>query len=425
MKKKLLGMSAWAVALFTAVVMTGCVSETDEDVSPSTGGSTLTIKINSGSVGATRATNIHDALAVKTSEKMIQTMLVAVFKEDAGDNNIPKLIYYNYLNVNGQSAASGFSTTVDNVSPATQFAAGDRAVIIANVPEEVFTGVKALGTPLATFKATPLTISQALDSDSDGETEANILPMYGEVDITQPASGHLVADVTMGHMITKVTLESLSVNDIPAGNSFKPTQVFLYKVADKMDFGFDFSSTYSFSNYLSPAGTVCDYTGEVTDPAPAHFAAYLGTKVYSDGDGDLATLDATSPTWVDGSSVDKVCVLYAMPNVFASPTEGNDTRLVVKGLWNDGSSESTCYYNFRLLNVVSGVAMDELQYRKFYPNRNYRIKVVLKRKGAASIDAGVDVQANTAVAFNAVSEWGDGEQTTTFGGEGGSTTTTN
>ena len=69
--------------------------------------------------------------------------------------------------------------------------------------------------------------------------------------------------------------------------------------------------------------------------------------------------------------------------------------------------------------------MDELQYRKFYPNRNYRIKVVLKRKGAASIDAGVDVQANTAVAFNSVSEWGDGEQNTTFGGEGGSTTTTN
>lgn len=93
MKKKLLGMSAWAVVLFTAVVMTGCVSETDEDVSPSTGGSTLTIKINSGSVGATRATNIHDALAAKTSEKMIQTMLVAVFKEDAGDNNTPKLIY--------------------------------------------------------------------------------------------------------------------------------------------------------------------------------------------------------------------------------------------------------------------------------------------------------------------------------------------
>ncbi len=411
MKKRMFGMKVLA-ALLTTVAMTGCVYDSDEDVAPSPGGgSTLTININSGAVGTTRSTDITNTTTASSDEKIIQNMVIAVFKEDAQDSNTPKLVYYNYLSDMNESAASGFSTTVDNVDADHQFAAGDQVIIVANVPSAVFNEVKAIGTTMSAFKAASLTIAQALDADNNGQVESNCLPMYGSVALTTSGS-HLVANVSVGHMVSKITLESLEVNNITSGCSFKPTQVFLYKVADKMDFGFDFSSTYSFSNYISPAGTVCDYTGEVTDPAPTHFAAYLGTKVYTDGDG-LETLTNTNTT------LSHSCVLYAMPNVFASPDEGKDTRLVIKGLWNDGTSETTCYYNFRLLNVVNGVAQEDLAYRKLYPNRNYRIKVILKRMGATSIDAGVDVNANTAVTFSSVSAWGDGEQTTTFGGTGG------
>lgn len=414
MKKNSFKMSLWAaLMLLGSVVMTGCVSETDEYVSPATEGSTLTININSGAVGyITRSSDINNVETAKVDEKKIQNMVIAVFQEDTQDNNTLKLVYYNYLSGINQSAASGFSTTVDNVSPTTAFAAGDWAVIITNTPAEVFAGVKALGTTMADFKAASVSISQALDSDADGAAESDCLPMYGAVQIATNASNHLVADVTVRHMVSKVTLESLKVDGIAAGCSFKPEQVFLYKVADGLTF--NFTTENDFSTYLSPTVSTW-YTGEASQSAEANYAAYLGTKVYTDGDGDLETLDGTNTTWT------KQCVLYAMPNVFASPVEGDDTRLVIKGTWTDTNTPAnngTCYYNFRILNVVSGQAMEALAYRKLYPNRNYRLKVILKRKGAESIDAGVTAQASTAVAFNSVSEWGAGTQNTEFGDNG-------
>lgn len=413
MKKNNFKMSLWAaLMLLGSVVMTGCVSEADEYVSPATGGRTLTININSGALGTTRSTDNNNVETAKTNEKKIQNMAIAVFQEDTQDNNTLKLVYYNYLSDINQSASSGFSTTVDNVSPTTAFAANDWAVIIANTPEDVFATVKALGTTMADFKAASVTIAQALDADNDGDTDSDCLPMYGAVQIVANGAGHLVANVNVGHMVSKVTLESLKVDGIAAGCSFKPEQVFLYKVADGLTF--NLATENDFSSYLSPAVTTW-YTGEASQSAEANYAACLGTKVYTDGDGDLETLDNTTTTWT------KQCVLYAMPNVFASPTEGNDTRLVIKGTWTDTGTPAntgTCYYNFRLLNVVAGQAMEALAYRKLYPNRNYRIKVILKRKGAESIDAGVTAQASTAVAFNSVSEWGSGEQSTEFGNNG-------
>ena len=400
------------LVLSACLLTVGCVYDRDgEEIVPAGGGDgSLVINITRGAVGQTRSTDITDPETAKTSERQIQTMAIAVFRaSDAADGNASKCVYFKYLTGINQ-AATGFTTTVDNIYNGTaskQILSGDSVFVVTNVPSDVFTSVSVGTTTVTQFKELKATTDQALDPDGDNAVDPVNLPMYGSARVTTSGT-KLIADVDVRHMVSKVTLEQLSVEGLASGATFTPTQVFLYNVADKMQFNFQTENTVS--TYNAPSHSDW-WQGEATNAA--NLKACLGTGTLSEMlDSDDG--DATNP-----SVLTNKYVLYALPNTSST----NRTKLVIKGQWIDGTNSApgvTRYYTFDLFNVVNGVADQP----NLYPNRNYRMKIILKREGAETVLGTVATQANTAVTLVTVSEWGDGEQTTTFG-EAGSSSTTN
>ena len=414
MKKQFLKSCVLLSATFLLTGMfTSCVYDKDAEEPVPTGDGSLVININSTPVGSvTRSTDISSTTTVQADEKKIQSMAVAIFREGT-------MVYYNYLKSLDKSAAgTGFNTTVDNIAATpNQFADGDAVVIVANVPEAVFSSLKTPGTTtLTAFKAATVSIDQALDAEAtpNNAVESNNLPMYGSATVTT-TDGKLKANVTVRHMVSKVTLEQLTVDGLATNCSFKPEQVFLFSVADALKF--TFTDETDMTTYQAPTVSSWYNTG---DDGQTNFKQYLSTKTYSDT--ELEELDNTNTTW------SKSVVLYTMPNTaYGTDAANTDTRLVIKGTWTDAdntSNSGTCYYTFRLLNVVAGQAQAALDQRKIYPNRNYRLRVILKRKGATTVEGGVDVNANTAVTIQNVTDWTTGEQTTEFGSDGSANTTT-
>lgn len=400
MKKRLLSISA---ALLLIGGLTSCVYDRDgeEVVSDQGGDGSLVINITRGAVGQTRSTDFGDPTAVGTNEGKINSMAIAVF-----NNSTHVLSYYKYIDFEALSEApkaSGFTTTVDTIhnNVATKkIVATDDVVILCNVPDAVLSGVKTVATTtMAAYKAAVATIDQSLIYGGAGTAVTNDhLPMYGTAQVTEPTAGHLTVTVPVLHMVSKVTLEQLDV-ELAAGASLKPTQVFLYNVPEKLNYVF--TTEGDVTTYQPAASLTTWHTGEstVTDGTEK---AYLGTQVYTGG--DLETLDNTDQ-WT------KQCVLYTMPNT----DNTYKTKLIVKGQWSDGTvTDEDTYYAFELRNVVGGAAT----LAKTFPNRNYRMKLKIMRRGADSPDGTVTTQTATVVSLIA-SAWDDATQTTTFGENGG------
>ena len=399
MKKNIFKKSLWtALMLLGSVVMTGCVAETDQEISAGGGGGSLTISIKSGDfdLPVTRAATRALTADPTATENLITTAstVIAIFD---GDGNlikaqIPELIN-DKLNLSGTETGTDWLSTASTV------------YVAANLPENITSALVAL-TPGTANKATfatafSLSLADALNGNS---LAGSTIPMFGAASISAGANANeYTATVNVEHMLTKVTLNSLGVDfsQSPTPNAiFQPEQVFLINVPDNIGINATGSAFIQAAPTNWYHGEVAGATNDgqnnntganhqVPDYATAY---YTGSNNYAEhqfnANADLGTaaltaqtqMSAENPVWLSdataGAQVAQQYFFYTMPNMNPGVDE-KKTRLVIRGSFKESSSAAATevYYAVPLAN--NNQTTDALS-----PNMNYQVDVIIKQKGA-------------------------------------------
>ena len=422
MKKSFLKWSTCIAGMLLAFSLTSCVSESDETPEVPTGDGTLVININSTPVGATtRSTDLSSV--TESTEKTVSNLVIGIFRpaNDATNANakveIQTLSSLNH-DLSANNLQSVTSIARESGSASLNVAAGDVVLAVCNVPADIVSDLEAAATSTA-FREVAFSIDNALIFNNDdnaayansGTAEAPAtLPMYGEGTIAAHASitGAFTADVTVRHMVAKVTLNQVKLETTDGSIQFTPTQVFLTRVPQKADFKFsDYSNwTYAFNtaNTKYYQGEQ-DFGGSATDGT--QYRDYLSTAALSG-----TTLSSANPNY--GTKY----VFYTMPS--DNTTDATVTRLVVKGTWSDdgGANTTTVYYPIKL-STVSAIGV--VGAASIQPNSHYKIDLVIKRAGSS--DQATDLSStNTAQANVSFSDWDNQNVTYGFEAVGGDPT---
>ncbi len=311
------------------------------------------------------------------------------------------------------------TTSSTNPSITTsQLVAGDQVLVAVNTKAGTFNGALTV----SDFENKTLAIDDALAGGSGSAiTVANTkLPMFGTGIITQVGTTTAYeATVPVYHMVAKITLKSLNVDFDATGAynlaKFKPTEVFMYNVPDKLDF-YPANTMTSYSTFATYAN-LCQGENGVS----ANLKDYLGSGSttltdFTPANGILSGVGAakggTTYNWGSTTAGSKILFLYTMPNSSATPT-----RLVIKGEFDsngDGTADpGAVYYPVNInYNSGNGSAADGGTVKQVYPNQNYIIDVTIKGKGASSPSASLDPQ--TATAKITVQSFVDAPQSNVF-----------
>ena len=445
MKKSFLKWSTCIAGMLLAFSLTSCVSERDETPEVPTGDGTLVINITPTQVGGTR-TVTELTTDQSADELMVQNMVIGVFKADAGNDGAVVTIQDYTVNA---SASTGISRLANIENSTSHFAVGDEVLVVMNVPASIVTKLKNT-TNITTRKKfigvfdgtanNGINIDQALTQQDDysdptaNTINAAYLPMFGEGTITQAKqtdnttdmAHSYKADIQVIHMVSKITLNSVTFNT--TGNaSAQPTdklelkEVFLINVPTALDFEFStnttvagtaFTATYQFTrqnaniyqgwtdNYNADAAHLdTDSNGALDDDKA--YRNYLGT-------GDVN--DEVSGGVLTGNSMNHSYTLYTMPNNNTTAA----TKLIIKAALNG----TDYYYPIDLYNNDNYTMSSDT---KVYPNRNYVVDVIIKGVGATTPYAELGNQQTTTAGVS-VQAWTSASNTTTFGHDGGAPT---
>lgn len=338
------------------------------------------INIHTTHVGQTRSTVITDGTQLATltaAESKASNLVFGIFQSATGNAKVDA----QEVDCTTSGAATAISTGLTK-EPSKTFSGtdtqptdGDYVLAVVNVPAAVASGLTgATGdagtTPMQAFKNVELDIDNALAFGSTTTTNPEELPMMGISTITyKSVSDKWVSDITVRHLVSKVTLGTLKV-DFDGSNhtaaTFTPTEVFLYNVPEKINFDFDEDGVYQFSQ-----GTISNYyQGETTNTT--NQKEYLGTGVNDPSDSNTfiaKTLKASDATF--GTTY----TLYTLPNNDSS----NPTKLIIKGRYSsDGTTwnERDAYYPITLATAGA----DEV-----LANKHYVLNVTIKGDGATVV----------------------------------------
>ena len=252
-------------------------------------------------------------------------------------------------------------------SGALRFEANDNVLVAANLSETLLTAYADLTTK-TDFQQKKLGIREALTGGT-GALNSSKLPMFGTSTVTADTETEFSSNVTVNHLVAKVTLNSLSVNFTGTGHAsatFKPLEVFLINVPDEL------TMEYDGTNY-TPTGLALAnlYQGEAdtwSGNAKRTFADYLGTgTVYEQ------TLD-------DDDTYSKRYSLYTMPYNFTetSVTNASDnTRLVIKGEYRPSGGTAAVDPMYYAVNLNNGTGDYKIK-----PNTHYKVTATIKGPGA-------------------------------------------
>lgn len=225
---------------------------------------------------------------------------------------------------------------------------------------------------------------------------ASLIPMFGSADVaTATGVQSYKVDVTVKHIVAKVTLNSLTM-DVTGGDKFKVSRLFLVNVPEK--FVWDYDNSFFATNTKFYQGHETNTGDDVTKL----YRDYLST----------ATIDATVNKSTPLAS--KYC-FYTMPNKVDAT---KDTRLVIAGYWtNDGADENTTnetFYSLKLQNTGSPLTLG------VKPNHHYVIDVIIKRDGGTDpYSDELSAVMSAAVNLTVSEDWADQSNTNTFKEEGG------
>ena len=376
MKKNLLRLSVWAATLLMASTLTSCVTETDETpAAAASGDGQLVININSTAVGApTRSTSFTTDQSA--GEKKVTNLIVNVYNAE-GTELVAQFVRDF---TEGNAGLLDISTQQSVIEPYKfidgEIAAGQKARVACNVSEATMTALKAADT-FTEWNNVTTSIDAALvgydgndyDNTTDGKKDLSMdatkIPMYGEAVVAaNTGTRSFKIDVTVKHVVAKVTLNSLRL-DVTGDDQLKVSRVFLINVAGS--FNWNNSATF----YVSSQANF--FQGNKAADAT------VDTKQYRDYLSSAAINETL--TSAGTSSLSTPHYFYAMPNL-ANATV--DTRIVVEGYWTkEGEPENTttpCYYSLKLQNLPTTANPGSLTLG-IQPNHNYKVNVVIKREG--------------------------------------------
>lgn len=372
-------------------VFTSCSSEETVNTEKPTGPQTLTLNLTPA---GTRAAAYSDpANTTPNPENKINSVTIGIF---GSDNNVKTI----------QDAADPINPSITT----SQLEKDDKVLVAVNAKPGTFTGAKTV----TEFEDKTLAIDYALAGGEGTATTVanNNLPMFG-IGAIAGSSPSFSADVTVYHMVAKITLKSLSVNFSTTGAYkdavFTPTEVFMSNVPDALDFYpvVDANMT-SYSKFATSSKL---YQGE---SSASNLKAYLGTGSpitgFTQANASLKG-DNTGSTY-KWNSTDNFLFLYTMPNAATA----TPTRLVIKGTFNADGKETTpptVYYPVNInYNSANGSAADKGTPKQVYPNKNYIIDVTIQSKGSSDATTAIDPE--TATATITVKDFTTATQTNVF-----------
>ena len=279
---------------------------------------------------------------------------------------------------------------------------GDDKVLVAVNGNAAFTLKPNSPTDFSEVTMDATTALQFKTSSTD--IDATKFPKFGTTTLPAGPSSTFTATVNVKNLVSKVTLEDLSVSFTGpyVSATFTPKEIFLLNVPDKLAFsatGQASTSTYlNGTDIAKPDGTACKKT------------AVLATS----------TTSATALSSVSGGTASYTAkpILYTIPN---SNTSSNKTILVIAGKFKkDGSATGegeTVYYPLALNENYSsehpsGAAADGGTKSQTLAGKNYKCTVVIKTIGASN--PWVTTGPQTADLRVNVEDWEDTDQTTIF-----------
>lgn len=397
MKKSFLKWSTCIAGMFLAFSLTSCVSERDETPEVPTGDGTLVININSTPVG-TRTTTLDTDQS--TDEKKVSNLVVNIYTADG--TTLVKTITKDYTVGTLLDISTTQSVAEAVKSTGTPIAEGQKALVACNVSAATVTALSGAAS-ITAWKDIQSNIDAALiaadteyTNDGSKSMSASLIPMFGSADVaTATGVESYKVDVTVKHIVAKVTLNSLTM-DVTGGDKFKVSRLFLVNVPEK--FVWDYDNSFFATNTKFYQG---HENNDGSDDIKL-YRDYLST----------ATIDATVNKSTPLAS--KYC-FYTMPNKVDAT---KDTRLVIAGYWtNDGADENTTnqtFYSLKLQNTGSPLTLG------VKPNHHYVIDVIIKRDGGTDpysdeLSAVMSAAVNLTVSEN----WADQSNTNTFKEEGG------
>jgi hypothetical protein len=308
--------------LMVAMVLIGLsTSCADNDKSPTVSGTPVSFKLTLSSP-QTRAAITDDPTTTTyvSHEGTISSAVVGLF--DVSGNLVAKQSFTSSQITGGQVSITGTSSVT-------------QAAVAVNVPSASFADVKTL----SGFEGVQANLDNTATADASaaGTTQqyATALPMAGTstVSITSNTG---TATVSLTRLVSRITLTGITTNfpGAASGESFTPTEVFMYNVAPT-----------AYCNATSPTATTSTsstwFHGEQVSPfLSANQKNYLGTGALS---GTAQTLPWSG-----------FYTFYAFPNNTTSIT--TQTRLEIKGTYKTSTSDAgtTVYYPIIINHSATG-----------------------------------------------------------------------
>ena len=366
------------MALTVAGGFTSCAYSSEDEQSGADQPNGLVLNIKTTSVGTTRTalTSVTD-----DNEQNVKNMVVGIFKTDGTPASITS--YTMDAATSAQGLSKNITTSYTASTAATKKIEVDDKVLVAlNVPDARLTDFTAAAN-YAGFKTLALTIAETITHTASGTAIAeDALPMFGECLVT--ASGNtFTADVTVIHMVAKVTLASLTVDfseTLHTNAAFTPEEVFLLNVPSSTDYGYTWAGAANAGSYtygFTPIASANFYTGESTLTTGGTFptganakqqyqAAYIGSGALT-----ITAMQTSSAAVGDYT-------FYTLPNNDAT----YNTKLVIKGKYTDNitldPTGHDAYYAADLYPNYGTSTTD----KSVQPNYNYSVTAVIKGDGA-------------------------------------------
>ena len=398
MKKSFLKWSTCIAGMLLAFSLTSCVSESDETPEVPTGDGTLVININSTPVG-TRSTTLNTDQS--TDEKKVSNLVVNIYTADG--TALVQTITKDYTGGTLLDISTTQSVAEAVKSTGTPIAEGQKALVACNVSAATVTELSG-ATTIDAWKAIESNIDAALiaadtqyANTGTKHMSASLIPMFGSADVaTATGVQSYKVDVTVKHIVAKVTLNSLTM-DVTGGDKFKVSRLFLVNVPEK--FVWDYDNSFFATNTKF-------YQGHENNDGSDNI------KLYRDY---LSTAEINTEVNKTTPLASKYC-FYTMPNKVDAT---KDTRLVIAGYWTaDGAAADNTtnetFYSLKLQNTGSPLTLG------VKPNHHYVIDVIIKRDGGTDpYSDELSAVMSAAVNLTVSEDWADQSNTNTFKEEGG------
>lgn len=315
---------------------------------------TLTLKINGSGYGSTRTSGSNPA-----SEAGVKNLAIVIFDGTTVEN----IKYVGNVQVND-------GTITEKI---TYKASSPKVKVVANVPENIFSGVTNADNftaALTSLDNTTSTYSDGVftpsigDNTSPGTQKSDVLPMVGTAG-TIGSDG--IAAVSLYRLVSRISLSGVSTdfsNTMYAGWKLKIDEIFLANVPVE-------SSLLSVwdTNDKIAATTSSLMQGETTKTTG--YRSYLGSGVLGD-------VDATTSAYTTNH------YFYVFPN--SNTTFSNQTKLIIKAELFDasGADKGTYYYPIVINRSQSGTSFNETSLDHdgtVKSNVTYTLDAIIKGKG--------------------------------------------